>query len=220
MSASLAAGLSFSVATMAKSAKMVPVMLGSLLLGKLTFSPRQILQAAAIVMGTGLVSFAEGRNKKSGESTKLGLLFIASALFFDGLITGVQERLKVQCKSENKKVRQYDLMFWSNLYMAGASLAFAARRELREGSSFLLQNPLLARKIFNLCLCGALGQACIFHTIAHIDGVVCSAITTTRKLLSVLISVAEGDGLPLWGWLGVAVSTLGIGGEIVAHRRS
>ena len=78
MSASLSVGLSFSVATMAKSAKMVPVMrlgfvlpetpavelllspeqlrIGSLLLGSKTFGSAQIAQAAAIVSGTGLIS--------------------------------------------------------------------------------------------------------------------------------------------------------------------
>ena len=57
---------------------------------------------------------------------------------------------------------------------------------------------------------------------------VCAAVTTTRKLLSVLISVLEGfaeavrvcrgtalhtgGGLPAMGWLGIGVSSLGIAG--------
>eukprot|EP00435_Cladocopium_sp_Y103_P030258 s2110_g7.t1 len=219
MSASLSVGLSFSVATMAKSAKMVPVMIGSLLLGSKTFSSSQISQAAAIVLGTGIVSFAEGRNKKSGASTKLGIFFIMSSLFCDGLVSGLQQRLKERCKAEKTKVRSYDLMFWTNLYMAVASFLFAvARSEMREGIRFCLQNPLLARKILKFALCGALGQACIFYTIANFDSVVCSALTSTRKLLSVMISVLEGDGLPYFGWIGVVVASVGITGEIGSDR--
>ncbi|CAK9093254.1 unnamed protein product [Durusdinium trenchii] len=235
MSASLAVGLSFPVATMAKSAKMVPVMIGSLVLGSARFSSAELGQAAAIVSGTGLVSFAEGRHKKTGASTKMGIFFILSSLFFDGVVSGLQGRLKARCKTEKKKARledaesngttcwsrpshqvhHYDLMFWTNLYMAGASLLFAlARSEMREGSRFCLQNPRLAGKILKFATCGALGQACVFYTIAHFDSVVCSAITTTRKLLSVLISVAEGDGLPFWGWVGVAISSVGIAGQV------
>ncbi|CAK9093253.1 unnamed protein product [Durusdinium trenchii] len=215
MSASLAVGLSFPVATMAKSAKMVPVMIGSLVLGSARFSSAELGQAAAIVSGTGLVSFAEGRHKKTGASTKMGIFFILSSLFFDGVVSGLQGRLKARCKTEKKKVHHYDLMFWTNLYMAGASLLFAlARSEMREGSRFCLQNPRLAGKILKFATCGALGQACVFYTIAHFDSVVCSAITTTRKLLSVLISVAEGDGLPFWGWVGVAISSVGIAGQV------
>lgn len=218
-SASLSVGLSFSVATMAKSAKMVPVMIGSLLLGSITFSSTQICQAAAIVLGTGIVSFAEGRNKKSGESTKLGLFFIMSSLFCDGIVSGLQQRLKDRCKAEKTKVRSYDLMFWTNLYMAVASLLFAvARSEMREGARFCLQNPLLARKILKFALCGALGQACIFYTIANFDSVVCSALTSTRKLLSVMISVLEGEGLPYFGWVGVVIASVGITGEIGSDR--
>eukprot|EP00913_Durusdinium_trenchii_P000271 g245.t1 len=131
MSASLAVGLSFPVATMAKSAKMVPVMIGSLVLGSARFSSAELGQAAAIV----------------GAS-----------------------RTEARCKTEKKKVHHYDLMFWTNLYMAGASLLFAlARSEMREGSRFCLQNPRLAGKILKFATCGALGQACVFYTIAHFD---------------------------------------------------
>eukprot|EP00438_Fugacium_kawagutii_P029185 Skav223823 [mRNA] locus=scaffold3121:52487:54700:- [translate_table: standard] len=108
-------------------------------------------------------------------------------------------------------------MFWTNLYMAVASFVFATvRSELREGTRFCLQNPPLARKILKFAMCGALGQACIFYTIAHFDSVVCSALTSTRKLMSVLISLMEGEGLPMYGWFGVLMASLGITGEVLS----
>jgi len=53
-SLALANGLSFPVATLAKSGKMAPVMAGSLLLGGATYSAREYLQVAAIIGGTSI----------------------------------------------------------------------------------------------------------------------------------------------------------------------
>ncbi|CAE7350109.1 meigo [Symbiodinium natans] len=213
-SAALAAGLSFSVATLAKSAKMLPVMIGSLFLGQAEFTLRQYVQAAFIVAGTSIVSLTEGRSKKAGGSSKIGLLFITCALCCDGVVGGVQKRLKVECRKTDQQVRPYDLMFWTNLYMAITSFLFALRAELREGVIFCLANPNFAQQVIKLSVCGALGQASVFYTIANFDSVVCAAVTTTRKLMSVLISVLEGDGLPPMGWLGIGVSSIGIAGEL------
>merc|ERR1719217_691881 len=85
LSASLAAGLSFPVATLAKSAKMVPVMIGSLLLGGQKFSLRQVAQATAIVGGTSIVTLSEGGGKGKGSTGK-GLALILLALGCDGMV--------------------------------------------------------------------------------------------------------------------------------------
>merc|ERR1712224_748373 len=96
------------------------------------------------------------------SSSGLGLAFIAAALGCDGLVGGIQNRVKVRCKANNKQVQAYDLMFWTNLYMALASLGFAAlRSELREGMAYCRTNPSLARQILKFSVCGAMGQASI-----------------------------------------------------------
>jgi len=216
LSASLAAGLSFPIATLAKSAKMVPVMVGSLIVGGQRFSLRQISQAAAIVGGTSLVTLGEGSGK-AGSSSSLGMALVGAALAFDGVVGGVQRRLKVTCKEQKKRERPYDMMFWTNFYMALAALAFAALRgELRSGARFCRANPSVLGQMLKLGACGAMGQACIFYTISNFDSVTCTAITTTRKLISVLISLGEGDKATLGpaGWLGLSIASLGIMGEV------
>merc|ERR1719217_314235 len=102
LSASLAAGLSFPVATLAKSAKLVPVMIGSLLLGGASFSARQVSQAVAIVGGTSIVTLSEGGGK-SKRNTAMGLLLIGLALACDGLVGGLQKWLKVQLRAKKEK---------------------------------------------------------------------------------------------------------------------
>ena len=58
---SLSRGLSFPVATLAKSGKMAPVMLGQLVLGGTTYSVREYMQVGAIIGGTALLSLCKVR---------------------------------------------------------------------------------------------------------------------------------------------------------------
>merc|ERR1712232_308700 len=81
-SLALANGLSFPVATLAKSAKMAPVMAGSILLGGKKYSLRSYAQVAAIIGGTAIVSLGK---KKGGnvENSSLGVIFIVLSLVLD-----------------------------------------------------------------------------------------------------------------------------------------
>lgn len=215
LSASLAAGLSFPVATLAKSAKMIPVMLGSLIIGGQKFSTRQITQCTAIVGGTSLVTMAMGG--KGGSNSAKGLMLVLAALGADGLVGGLQKQFKNRLKKDDKKVLPYDMMFWTNFYMAVGSLVMAAAfEELKTGLSFCRANPAVTSQILKFGVCGAMGQASIFYTIANFDSVVCTAVTTTRKLVSVLISLFEGGTqLTPGGWLGLSIASAGIVGEVI-----
>lgn len=218
LSSSLAAGLSFPVATLAKSAKMVPVMIGSLLLGGATFSTRQVAQAAAIVGGTSIVNLSEGGSSKGKRSSAKGMAFILAALTLDGLVGGIQRRLKVALKEKGTGEKAYDMMYWTNLYCMLSAFAFAAMRgELRTGIEYCKKNPAIGRYIIKYALCGACGQACVFYTIANFDSVRCTAVTTTRKLLSVLISLSDGDSksLSFGGKAGLSLAAIGILGEVL-----
>lgn len=215
-SASLAAGVSFHVATLAKSAKMVPVMIGSFLSGQ-SFGTRQIAQAAAIVGGTSMVTMSEGAGK-SGSSSMAGLSYIALALACDGAVGGVQKKMKIWCKKQGMEYQAYNQMYWTNFYMMlGALFAAASRNELRKGWTFCRKNPEVLKLILMFSACGALGQASIFSTISAFDSVTATAITTTRKLASVLLSLFENPDtkLSLLGWSGLAVASAGIMGEAI-----
>ena len=78
--------MSFPVVTLAKSGKMVPVMLGSILLGGATYSFREYSQVLAIIGGTCLVSMAK-KKAPGGPSSVLGLVFIMLSLTCDGTQT-------------------------------------------------------------------------------------------------------------------------------------
>lgn len=60
-----------------------------------------------------------------------------------------------------------------------------------------------------------MGQSFIFYTISNFDPLVCSTLTTTRKIFSVLLSIfVNKHTLAPKGWAGIGVSSLGILGEL------
>ena len=177
-SLALANGLSFPVATLAKSGKMAPVMAGSLLLGGAKYSIREYLQVAAIIGGTAIVSMGK---KKGGESSTLGIIYIVLSLALDGVTAGFQKRLKTETAKAGVTPKPYDYMFWTNLFMAltAAVIAFGLG-EIGSGLAFCASNPEILSNIIKFSICSAVGQSFIFYTISNFDPLVLSTVTTTR----------------------------------------
>mmetsp|Transcript_16061 Transcript_16061/g.61242 ORF Transcript_16061/g.61242 Transcript_16061/m.61242 type:complete len:324 (-) Transcript_16061:1232-2203(-) len=222
-SLALGKGVSFPVMTLAKSAKMVPVMIGSLVMNPKTtrYPPRQYLQAALIILGTVVVSMAK-KKSSGGASSIPGLLCLLAALCCDGYTGGSQKALQQKTKElTGKPPTQYDLMFWINFFMTGIAIVLAfALGEVQPGVEFLMNNPEILRKIGVFAVCSAVGQNFIFYTIAKFDSLTCTTITTTRKIFSVLLSIfVNGHSLNTQGWAGIAIASLGILGELEMKTR-
>eukprot|EP00560_Eucampia_antarctica_P002768 CAMPEP_0197834000 /NCGR_PEP_ID=MMETSP1437-20131217/20857_1 /TAXON_ID=49252 ORGANISM="Eucampia antarctica, Strain CCMP1452" /NCGR_SAMPLE_ID=MMETSP1437 /ASSEMBLY_ACC=CAM_ASM_001096 /LENGTH=411 /DNA_ID=CAMNT_0043438371 /DNA_START=95 /DNA_END=1330 /DNA_ORIENTATION=+ len=216
-SLALANGLSFPVATLAKSGKMAPVMAGSLLLGGASYTVRQYLQVAAIIGGTAIVSMG----KKKGGSTSnssVGVTYIILSLVLDGVTAGFQKRLKSATAAAGVKPKPYDFMFWTNLFMClTAAVIATGLGEISTGLAFCSANPEIFTKIVKFALCSAVGQSFIFYTIANFDPLVLSTVTTTRKIFSVLLSIfLKGHSLSLTGWSGIGLACGGIVSEMLS----
>lgn len=214
-SLALAYQVSFPIVTLAKSGKMVPVMIGSLLLGGASYSLREYLSVLAIIAGTVLVSI--GNKKPAGEGSSLaGLASIAASLACDGITGGVQNRLKRKTKELGVKPKPYDFMFWTNLYMAAAAGVLAlVLGEATSGLNFCLQNPVIFQKILKFAVCSAIGQSFIFYMISEFDPLVCTTVTTTRKVFSVLLSIfMNGHNMNAQGWAGIGLASAGIVSEL------
>lgn len=216
-SLALANGLSFPVATLAKSGKMAPVMAGSLLLGGASYTVREYLQVAAIIGGTAIVSMGK---KKGGavSNSAMGVAYIIMSLVLDGVTAGFQKRLKEETAKVGVKPKPYDFMFWTNLFMCGTAMVVAlGLGEFTSGFAFCAANPEILSKVVKFALCSAVGQSFIFYTIANFDPLVLSTVTTTRKIFSVLLSIfMKGHTLSGTGWGGIALSCAGIVSELQA----
>lgn len=218
-SLALANGLSFPVATLAKSGKMAPVMAGSLILGGESYELREYLQVVAIIGGTAIVSMSKKKGGSS-DSSAMGVVYIILSLVMDGVTAGCQKRLKVETGKVGVKPKPYDFMFWTNLFMcATAALVAIVLGEMIEGFSYCASNPEIFSKIILFALCSAVGQMFIFYTIANFDPLILSGITTTRKIFSVLLSIfTKGHTLATMGWAGIVMASSGILSEL--HAKS
>ena len=219
-SLALANGLSFPVATLAKSGKMAPVMAGSLLLGGASYTVREYLQVAAIIGGTAIVSM--GKKKGSGApSSTMGVVYIVLSLVLDGVTAGFQKRLKTDTAAAGVKPKPYDFMFWTNLFMCITAVVIAGGLgELTSGMAFCSANPEIYSKIIKFAICSAVGQSFIFYTIANFDPLVLSTVTTTRKIFSVLLSIVlKGHPLSAMGWSGIGLSCGGILSELQSKMK-
>lgn len=210
----LRAGVSFPVVTLAKSGKMVPVMVGSILLGGASYSLREYAQVGMIIFGTVLVSMKKG--KKGGDSSMVGVAMIMASLTCDGITGGMQKRIKGKSAELGVKAKPYDFMYWTNLFMMLTATAVAlVGGEFVPGVKFCSENPVILRDIAIFSACSAVGQSFIFYTISNFEPLVCSTVTTTRKIFSVLLSIfVNNHKLDARGWTGIGVACLGIVGEL------
>mmetsp|Transcript_166 Transcript_166/g.270 ORF Transcript_166/g.270 Transcript_166/m.270 type:complete len:270 (+) Transcript_166:450-1259(+) len=216
-SLALAKGLSFPVATLAKSGKMAPVMAGQLFLGGATYSIREYLQVLAIIGGTAILSMGK-KKSSSSQSSSLGVFFILLSLVMDGITGGVQKRLKTDMSRIGMSPKPYDFMLFTNIYMCIVALVISlALGEVMTGYQFCADNPAIMKLVVQFSICSAVGQSFIFYTVAHFDPLVCSTVTTTRKIFSVLLSIfTKGHEMSSQGWTGVGIAVAGIVSEVHA----
>lgn len=206
----LTQGVSFPIVTLAKSGKMVPVMIGSLLVGKASYTTSEYLSVLGIVIGTCLVSFG-GKARKPGESSMIGLLFIVLSLSCDGITGGLQSRLKKDLRKHNPQ--PYDFMLFTNLFMMiyAVIASVVVAQDFQPGVAYCIANPAIFHKFLKFAVCSAIGQSFIFFTISNFDPLVCCTVTTTRKIISVFLSILiHGHELSQTGWAGIALASCGI----------
>lgn len=222
-SLALSAGLSFPVCTLAKSAKIVPVMLGQFVLGGTLYSLKDYLLAAIIVFGTALLSIGSSDPHRSeGSSSSAGVIFIFISLAADGVTAGLQKRLKHQADQLGLTPTTLDFLLYTNLAMAVTSLAIAiVCGDWIDGWEFLAENPTLKTKVALVCVCSTVGQYFIFYIICQFDALACATLTTTRKILSVVWSIGtKGHQVSPHGGLGLGLAVVGLALEVIGKAMS
>jgi UDP-galactose transporter B1 len=214
MSLSLAAGLSFPIVVLAKSAKIVPVMLGQLILGGSNYTTRDYIFAGLLVCGTTLLSIGKSSPHETGNDTIMGLFLIILSLLSDGVTGGLQKKLKKE--TAHLDLGMYDFLYHSHISMMTVALvACHVTGEIWSAPQYILENPSIARNVLMVCLCSAAGQCFIFYVITAFDPLICTTITTTRKMFSVLFSLCfKGHILSEIGFLGMALAILALAVEV------
>ena len=213
--------LSYPAQNLAKSCKLVPVMLMRIVINQAKYEVREYVQVAFITLGIAVFMVWQevegGASKPGGEGGALGLgaidmswvglLLCLLALMLDGYTGPVQERV---CAEHKCSMAQ--LMFYLNLYSLLPLLTLlTVTGELFTGLTFTQQYPRFLVEAMLFSLCSALGQSVVLFTLLTFNSLILVTVTTTRKFATILLSVfIYGHRLQWMQWAGVGLVFAGL----------
>lgn len=206
--------VSYPTATLAKSSKIIPNMLMGYLIEHKSYATIEYVGTAFITVG--IVGFNLSRmdnaNKSSGQQdSSYGLMLLFLSLTMDGILGSFQNMLKKESSSSSKNSKNTDndnkiyyrkptametmlcMNFYAFVFLLPTSCIFTPH--LKNGITLLLDTKLSSSSSSFLSLLlylngsAALGQIFIFVTITKFSPLVCTIITTTRKFITILLSV-------------------------------
>ncbi|WVZ09703.1 hypothetical protein V8G54_014233 [Vigna mungo] len=209
--------ISYPAQVLAKSSKMIPVMLmGTLVYGIRYSLPEYIctfLVAGGVSTFALLKTSSKTISKLAHPNAPLGYGLCFLNLAFDGFTNATQDSIK----GRYPKTSAWGIMLGMNLWGTIYNLIYMfgwPHASGFEAVRFCKQYPEAAWDIFLYCCCGAVGQNFIFLTISRFGSLANTTITTTRKFVSIVISsVLSGNPLSTKQW-GIVLSDLSQVGEV------
>eukprot|EP01138_Halocafeteria_seosinensis_P006149 gb/GECG01006288.1/.p1 GENE.gb/GECG01006288.1/~~gb/GECG01006288.1/.p1 ORF type:complete len:378 (+),score=36.30 gb/GECG01006288.1/:1-1134(+) len=206
--------VSYPTQALAKSCKTIPVMLSRVFfLGK-KYPLSKYICVIVMVAGIGYFQLARIKSKEASpvhEShvddeyaalyrTLWGYFLLFGSLACDAYTGPNQESLKHRFEFHPLQLMALQNM-WACAMATGAALCSG---ELYQAINYVIQHPNLIHGLLLFSLTSAFGQIFIFITVIRFDSLVLTTVTTTRKFLTILVSVfAHGHFLSLGQWLAV-----------------
>ncbi|XP_028171937.1 adenosine 3'-phospho 5'-phosphosulfate transporter 2 [Ostrinia furnacalis] len=166
-----------------KSCKLIPVMIGSIIiLGK---RYGFLDYVAAIIMCIGLTMFTLADSDTSPNFDVVGVLVISLALLCDAIIGNVQEKAMKQFQASNNEVVFYSYAI-ACIYLV---VITGATGILSDGFVYCAENPVkMYTNILLLSVTGYLGLQAVLTLVRICGATVAVTVTTMRKALSIVIS--------------------------------
>lgn len=212
---------------LAKSCKLIPVMIIHRILYKSKFPLYKYLAALIITLGVFLFTFGRGSKKAAKSSndgqTIVGLFELIVSLLLDGYTNSTQDQLFKITSSKSRirteKMTAGHLMTILNMLTFVLTLGYSVlfTNQWKDLRDFISTNgPEVLFDITGFGLLGALGQIFIFVTLENFSSVVLVTVTVTRKMLSMCSSVILfGHTLEMNQCLGLILVFSGISLETV-----
>ncbi len=208
--------VSYPTAVLAKSSKLIPTMIVSYFIDQKSFLIKEWLSATLIT--TGIILFNVSRmnqqhhsNDKKGDDSIYGLFLLLLSLAMDGFLASCQNKLKkndivtssgggkVVQRIQYRKPTALETMLWVNAYAIVFLLPLSIWSgqfsngiqllNIQQNNGNATSSMSIRQTIVMLNLTAALGQIFIFFTIQLFSPLMCTTITTTRKFLTILLSV-------------------------------
>ncbi|KAL3511154.1 hypothetical protein ACH5RR_030555 [Cinchona calisaya] len=196
--------ISYPGQVLAKSSKMIPVMvMGTLVYGTRYTFPEYV---CTLLVAGGVSIFALSKpssksiSKLAHPNPGLGYGLCVLNLISDGFTNSNQDAIK----ASYPETTAWDMMLGMNLWGTIYNVVFMFLRPQASGYEavkFCRQHPEVAWDILLYCLCGAVGQNFIFLTITRFGSLTNTTITTTRKFVSIVVSsLLSGNPLSTKQW--------------------
>jgi UDP-galactose transporter B1 len=208
----------------AKSVKMIPVMVGGVLfLGK-RHPVSEYVEVGVITLGITMFFLkpaAAAATTAAGAAADAagdwrytqGLLLSTFSLFCDGLTSTLQDGVRASHSPSGPQFMLY-MNLWSTLFFA---VPLTLSGEAASAVAFLAEHHDALFDVVLFGLTSAMGQLFIFAVLSGFGPLVLTMSTTTRKFFSILLSVIWfSHPLSMRQWTGAAL----VFGGLIAHTLS
>ncbi|CAH2354220.1 UDP-galactose transporter homolog 1 [[Candida] railenensis] len=209
---------------LAKSCKLIPVLLIHTTLYRTRFPLYKYLVAGAVSAGVAVFTFGHPSKSESKTSindgqTLIGMAQLIGSMVLDGLTNSTQDQLFKM--PSQVKLTGAKLMCLLNFFMFVLSLTYAYfveyKGEITYTINFITHYPQALGNILAFAILGSLGQVFVFIILEKFDSLILVTATVTRKMISMILSVILfGHHLSGLQWVGVSLVFTGIGYEAAA----
>mmetsp|Transcript_65843 Transcript_65843/g.157351 ORF Transcript_65843/g.157351 Transcript_65843/m.157351 type:complete len:404 (+) Transcript_65843:72-1283(+) len=179
--------VSFPLQTLAKSTKIIPVMIMGKVLNKRTYPWVEYAEAAMISVGVNIFMMSEKGDHKDETTTQVkGIALLVLYVVSDSFTSQWQSRVY----KDYPKVDQFQMMCAVNFWAIIFSFAqWVLMGEVPATLAFLAKYPSSIVDNLIISVTSATGQLFIFYTIKTFGPVVFTIIMTTRQIFSLFLSM-------------------------------
>ncbi|CAI9092692.1 OLC1v1028009C1 [Oldenlandia corymbosa var. corymbosa] len=215
--------ISYPGQVLAKSSKMIPVMLMGTFVYGIRYTFPEYVCTLLVAGGVSIFALSKPSSKTISKlahpDARLGYTLCCLNLAFDGFTNATQDSITARYP----KTTAWDIMLGMNLWGTIYNVVFMfgwPQASGYEAVKFCQQHPEAAWDILLYCLCGAVGQNFIFLTISRFGSLTNTTITTTRKFVSIVVSsLLSGNALSPKQWGSVFMVFSGLSYQIYLKWR-
>ncbi|KAJ2001613.1 suppressor of rasval19 [Coemansia thaxteri] len=219
--------INYPTMTLAKTCKMVPVLLMNKVLYRRHYPTYKYAVVAMVTAGVSAFMLFKTSSKNSKistveavENSLYGLLLVLINLTIDGAVNSTQD----QVFAEDPEITGQHMMCMMNVcstMLMTVWLLNPLNPELFSALQFLHTHPRALVDIGMFAVCGSLGQCFVFYTLAKFGSLTLTTVTVTRKFLTILISVFyNGHALNSRQWSATGVVFAGITLDVYKKQTS
>ena len=216
--------ISFPLVVLVKSCKPVPVIFVGMVLYRRTYTWYKLVGVALLCSGIALFSSAKGGSVKSPSATGngssdtfnlvLGILLVSGNLLLDGYTNNEQDEIFAKHGASSIELMK-NVNLWTVLYLVvyllGGYAVMADQSELSQSVRVFSGSTELRYDIMMFCICAGVGQVLIFKVMKEFGSLAWIAISITRKLFTILVSVFMfGHPIKPIQWFGIFCVFMGI----------